>query len=206
MLDRVSSSKKSALVNTLVCCNNETLSHRASGRGDAAVARWLLETCDANPNVKTYSCGNKTPLHLACELRRVNVVRVLLEFGADPNGRTTTGGHSPLSLACCRRRNNHHKDNGVIISLLLENGANSEFALWDGDTPLHTAALYGCEEATRLLLQKGKANINATNQYGETPLARASRKGHARIGFGCFGGCRRCTFRIINYFVQFFGC
>ena len=43
----------------------------------------------------------------------------------------------------------------------------------DGWTPLHDAASMGHKEIVELLLAKG-ANVNAKNNYGNTPLDLAS--------------------------------
>ena len=55
------------------------------------------------------------------------------------------------------------------MKLLLEKGANVDQPMYDGDTPMHMAHYKGSREAIRLLLDY-KANINAQNNEGKTPL------------------------------------
>lgn len=50
-----------------------------------------------------------------------------------------------------------------------------------GDTLLHDAAFFGKEEVAKLLLTTYKANVNATNQYGETPLHKAASRQHVSL-------------------------
>ncbi len=57
-------------------------------------------------------------------------------------------------------------------SFLLGKGANPNIKDGQGNTPLHAAALLGFQEGAELLLRQ-KAQINATNGSGETPLVIA---------------------------------
>ena len=49
-----------------------------------------------------------------------------------------------------------------------------------GDTPLHSASQWGREGIVRLLLENG-ADVNAVNQYGQSPLHYACVFGHQNI-------------------------
>lgn len=57
----------------------------------------------------------------------------------------------------------------LIITLLLEAGANIEAQNENGFTPLHYAAFFGRRSAIFTLLQAG-ANANAKNQWRKTPV------------------------------------
>lgn len=61
-----------------------------------------------------------------------------------------------------------------IWTLMGKKGANINLPAGDGDTPLHSAALRGNEEAIRWLLSQ-EVNINATNSKGDTALTLAVR-------------------------------
>lgn len=84
-----------------------SLLHRACesfGDNKFKIVKFLLDN-GANPNTKTLF-GGETPLLLACASRTdLNVVRILIEFGADPNFLLTEFGfpYSPISAALKRR-------------------------------------------------------------------------------------------------------
>ncbi|KAL7287842.1 hypothetical protein TKK_0017911 [Trichogramma kaykai] len=101
---------------------------------------------------------DRPPLGSDCEYqrRRVNAV--------DEWGRT------PLLLAI----GNNHKD---IALLLLKRGADPNLAGTDGCTPLHlVCCLRDADDLTEALFQL-KANVNATDNFGRTPLYYALIRG-----------------------------
>lgn len=51
---------------------------------------------------------------------------------------------------------------------------------WYQRSPLHYAAAYGRIRVVELLLEKG-ANVNITNEGGETPLHYATKHGHTKV-------------------------
>ena len=48
------------------------------------------------------------------------------------------------------------------------------------ETPLHIAARFNKIEAVAALISHG-ADVNARDEYGQTPLMRASYQGHAKV-------------------------
>lgn len=56
-------------------------------------------------------------LHLACELKRPDIGKVLLELGSNPNARNSVGGTTPLHTAVKKR-------SIELVNLLLDWGAN----------------------------------------------------------------------------------
>ncbi len=102
-----------------------------------------------------------TPLHYACEYGHSDVVRLLLEHGANMS-LSDDNDWTPLDRACEQGFPN-------IVRLLLDHGA--EVNDWDegGRTPLHVACLYGRSDVVRLLLEKG-ADVNAKSMTGWSAL------------------------------------
>ena len=115
-----------------------------------------------------------TPLHHAAEHGAPNVVRALLETGADVNARATGfqtdygWSWTPLHLAA-----EHNPEPGVVAALL-EAGADLDPPTREGRTPLHQAAANPNPAVTAVLLQAG-ADVNTLSWAGETPLHVAAR-------------------------------
>jgi Ankyrin repeats (3 copies) len=96
-----------------------SLIHRAAGRGDVDTANRLLE---ADPSlIHDRNELQNEPLHEACWAKHLNMVRLLIERGADVNSRGDFG-ETPLHYAV--------RDAGTesipIVALLLEAGADVE--------------------------------------------------------------------------------
>lgn len=108
--------------------------------------------------------GTETPLMLAVRTTK-EIVRLLLENGADPNsGRDSSGETALHNLA-------HYNDQEKIemAEMLIENGADIEAKhKWEA-TPLYEAGDRKNKEFMEMLL-KHRANINATNRFGKTIL------------------------------------
>lgn len=89
-----------------------------------------------------------TPLHYAAMCGRVNIARLLLQHGADPNA-TDIEMCTPLHVAC-------FDDFPKIVELLLISGANANVKTKSGSTPLFLAVDYaGSLEVVRILLTYG---------------------------------------------------
>jgi len=83
-----------------------------------------------------------------------DVVKVLLESGADPDAKNN-GGHTPLHAAAYRGHLN-------VASLLLEHGADPCVTNKDGDIPLVTAQKRRAEDVYVLLEGVSRKCRNAT--------------------------------------------
>ena len=103
--------------------------------GDLAEVKRLVVSCGVDPNVKDND--GRTPLHRAAKRGHVDIVKLLLEHGANPNIQENKYGYTPLHVAV----KNCHVD---VVRVLLEHGADPTIRDNEGRTPLD----YGsdCEE------------------------------------------------------------
>ena len=90
-------------------------------------------------------------------------VRRRFGAGADAEGRDAIFHQRMLMWAAC----SNHAD---VVSAVLDAGANANDQGGFGDTTLHTAVAYGCDEAVATLLARG-ADPRIANRLGRTPLA-----------------------------------
>ncbi|KAJ5384288.1 hypothetical protein N7517_002199 [Penicillium concentricum] len=118
---------------------------------------------------------NQTPLYIASLLRLKGVMKVLLDEGADTEARGTGSrvAQTPLCLAVTDfgipvsnanySRRAARSPSNEIVSLLLENGANPNYAdpelgitpLWLAVRPQSTLQPFGRDAIVRLLLKNG---------------------------------------------------
>ena len=110
------------------------------------------------------------PLRVAVERGHLDVVRVLLEYGAYVNIRSYDNW-TPLQYASYR-----DDQDGDIMQLLLKHGADTDCSNYRGQTPLHLASKAGRPKAVQLLLEHG-ADPNKRMRYSWTPLHLAVRSG-----------------------------
>ena len=102
-----------------------------------------------------------SPLHVAVKEGDIEVVKHLLDKGADPNIQGAFG-ETPLHVAVDRGYEN-------IVKLLLEKGANPNIQSNEGNTPLHLAVVSSFADIAYELLKAG-ADKTIKNKAGKTPL------------------------------------
>jgi hypothetical protein len=178
----------------------EVLLERAAS-GDGEACRLLLQAgveVDARPAATRPGAApsgvKRTALMEAAEEGHEDVVRLLLEQGADPGlgdflGTTALhqaarNGHLGVAAALIEHgadvnRAGHQassplhdavlEENVEVAELLLEHGADVHHRNDSGYTALHWAAFRGNAEAVELLLDAG-ADVDARDRAGKTPL------------------------------------
>ena len=111
----------------------------------------------AGADVNAATTDGPTPLHEAALNGHEVVIKQLLSYGADPNSERSRGGYrTPLSAAC-------EEGNSKICSLLLEAGANVDYATGDGGVPaLMTAVRHGHRKVALVLMEHGASSGDET--------------------------------------------
>ncbi|XP_019119876.1 histone-lysine N-methyltransferase EHMT2 isoform X7 [Larimichthys crocea] len=142
--------------------------HHAAKLGNLEIVNMLLETGQVDVNAQ--DSGGWTPIIWAAEHKHVEVIKSLLNRGAD----VTINDKSHLSsqeLNVCLHWA-AYAGNVDIAELVLNSGCSLASVNMHGDTPLHIAAREGYLECVTLFLSRG-ADIDIMNREGDTPLTLA---------------------------------
>jgi hypothetical protein len=111
-------------------------------------------------------------LHLAVDMDKPDVVKLLLEHGADKNGKDSYGQSLVMTAA-----SNHHVD---VLKQLIAAGADVNAPNQYRITPLAVAAEQGHLDEVNLLVAAG-AKVNARDTAGGTALSVAILRGYKDI-------------------------
>ena len=180
----------------------------ADADGDTSILSAIEGYCNVNTmqrlvdnGAKVNATNNKglTALLKACAYRQMDVVKVLLEAGADPtivDDVHYSSLHAAVDGRCSKDTLHVLIDYGAHIDatrkdgtnallracttgqsdsvmFLLEAGAGVSITKPNGDTCLHTAVKGKCcKEALQKIIEQG-INVNTLNNRGETPLFHA---------------------------------
>ena len=131
----------------------------------------VKDSLTAGADVNTKDQDGWPVLIWASDKGYLEIVKLLLEKGAQVDVKTTDTGGTPLFLAS-------FQGHTEIVKLLLEKGAQVDVKRTDtGGTPLYTASYNGHIKIVKLLLEKD-AQVNVKTTDGFTPLYAASFQGH----------------------------
>ncbi|OHS96711.1 hypothetical protein TRFO_37124 [Tritrichomonas foetus] len=118
-----------------------------------------------------------SPMHCACETGNIDIVKLLLDYRADPNlimqqrrklPTERLGVYwSPFHIAC-------ECGNIELVKFLVDNRADINLPNSHGVSPLHIVSQHPMPELITFLLDNG-ANPNAKDKDRETPLVLAAR-------------------------------
>ncbi len=172
--------------------------HIASFKGFIEIMKILAPTI-LDIDYKTTNTEQYTALWLASQQGYVDIVKWLIDKGADINAIRQSDGCTALQTAICKEQlqviewlvakgakvNKADKEEASplyyslgyagqpiqpnIVKFLVSKGADVKQSMYDGDTPLHMACYRANTGAIKLLLDHG-ASINEVNNDGYTPL------------------------------------
>jgi ankyrin repeat protein len=146
--------------------------HRSVDRDDLSGVR---EEVERGVSLEAMDYRDKTPLQLAAEQGRMEIVEYLVEAGADVNAATdpASGEVTPLRAAI-------DNQDYLMARYLIEHGADVNHANEQGWRPIMTAARVGNREIIQLLLDNG-ATLDVRTTDGSTPIRIASNYGWTDI-------------------------
>ncbi|CAC21249.1 11L protein [Yaba-like disease virus] len=114
-------------------------------------------------NINSKNKWGKTPLNFAVEKDNMNIIKILLHYGANP---FTLSNNMDTLMHCFLNNINLFKK----VKLLLDIGLDPNSKNIDGDSPLHKiCSVNPSLETVSLLVSKG-ANVNSLNNDKNTPL------------------------------------
>jgi ankyrin repeat protein/L-ascorbate metabolism protein UlaG (beta-lactamase superfamily) len=145
--------------------------HSAVTGGNEKIVDLFLEQ-GADVNLMVYT--GALPLHIAVGEKKCNenVVRMLLDAGAEPDG-TKECERTPLFDAA-------HAGHMNAVKLLVDRGADVNAKCFKDLVPLGAAVRGGNADVVAFLLENG-AEVNVRRDNGDTPLQSAVVDGNAKV-------------------------
>ncbi|XP_068025375.1 ankyrin repeat domain-containing protein 16 isoform X2 [Melanerpes formicivorus] len=145
--------------------------HEAASMGHGECVSYLLER---GASVDCLKKADWTPLMMACTRPNLEVIKALVEHGANPLLKNKDGWNC---FHIASREGHPH-----VLHYLLDVSPGS----WDTEstikrTPLHTAAMHGCLDAVELLLERCQYKPDSRDRCGITPFMDAIQNGHIDI-------------------------
>ncbi|XP_065698245.1 ankyrin repeat domain-containing protein 16 isoform X3 [Patagioenas fasciata] len=145
--------------------------HEAASMGYGECVSYLLER---GASVDCLKKADWTPLMMACTRKNLEVIKALVEHGANPLLKNKDGWNC-FHIAS---REGHPQ----VLRYLLDVSPSC----WDTEstikrTPLHTAAMHGCVDAVELLLERCQYKPDSRDKCGVTPFMDAIQNGHVDI-------------------------
>ncbi len=148
------------------------------------IGNLLLSYGDINNTTLLYG---KTPLMLASEEGNLDIVKALIEAGADISIKDSQDC-TALVYACL-------SGNAEIVKALIDEGLDINVADNSSYTPLMRASERGLAEVVKVLLESG-ANIHAIDSARETAFMKAGSNGHREVVAVFNSYCQNCGNKI----------
>jgi ankyrin repeat protein len=142
------------------CAMNKSL-HIPAGEGDLSKVKAEV---NSGTNVNSTDIAGQTALMYASEQGRVEVVKYLVENGADVNMKSTAYGCRGTALIYAASANRI-----TVMSYLLKHGADINATTYNKETALFWATAKGYIKAVNLLLNNN-ADTKLKNKDGKTAL------------------------------------
>lgn len=148
-------------------------------RGNAAILNALLDV-----GASLGGSRSSTPLHRAAANENPEMIRTLVQAGADPNVRAGPSGRTPLHDAaryCGLYEHTQCRDMARRVEELLAAGAELSLRDFGGATALHWAAQGNFNPRSVTALIAAGLSVAARDRHGATPLHYAVRDQGAAV-------------------------
>lgn len=168
------------------CVNSIRIFTEAVNQNDFELVQLLLQKgADVNKEGGTVSGITSTPLNIAALNQSLQIVKLLMQTGANPNIQSASNGFTALMAAL---KNPYKSADPEVIKLLVKSGMDVDKQTTHGYTALMFAASGSntwvteahCYEHVTLLLDAG-ADRTIRDTSGKTALDHAKAKGQSRI-------------------------
>uniref|UniRef100_A0A7S4K8L7 RING-type E3 ubiquitin transferase n=1 Tax=Odontella aurita TaxID=265563 RepID=A0A7S4K8L7_9STRA len=162
----------------------------AVDRGDADAVRFLVRECEGDVDVDARDLGGWAPLHAAAEGQRAEIAKILARDGRADMNAMDHHGWTALHAAAEKGRLD-------VVRHLRELGAEVDVPNDEGRTALHTVARAAWNRALANALREDccgaleavdflagplcNADVNATDDSGDTPLLAAARSDNFEV-------------------------
>ena len=175
--------------------------HIAAKYGQKYAIVQLLSCKECNPNVQNIE--GDAPLHVACYMKWLDIIKVLLEGKCStniPNMKGETVQNIPLNedgdcllhIAC------QWGDVDIVKCLIADERCNPNVqSSISVNTPLHIAAKYGQDDTIVQLLSYRECDPNVQNKEGDTPLHITVKRNRASA-ISHLLTSKRCNPNILN--------
>ncbi len=147
----------------------------ATEKGYIEIVRYLL-LCGAHVNARRMDSAYSS-LMIACQNNNLEMVKLLIQFGADVDQRCDSG-FTAFDFAL----NNNNRE--ILMALLISHDElNTSFeSIADENTKLlFYATKYGRKNIVRYCVEDLNVDVNSKGENGETPLIIACKKGYDDI-------------------------
>ncbi|MBU4305228.1 MAG: ankyrin repeat domain-containing protein [Candidatus Omnitrophica bacterium] len=143
----------------------------AASNGDLSSVSWMVEQgYDLNASG---GISNQTGLHYAAAGGNIEMLKVLLNAGANINAQDSYG-FTPLMIALYKKRHE-------AAELLLQRGADVKIVnTWNKFTALHYAVVYSTPEIVQMVLN-ARPDVNAKESRGLTAADFAKKYGNIEV-------------------------
>jgi ankyrin repeat protein len=138
------------------------------------VTSLLLNEPDLDINRGSQSSG--CPLHIACRRGSLEILKLIVDKGADVNNAVSSIPGTPLQSACFTFQSKDITDQIPIIQYLLDHEADINAVGELVGTVLNASAMACGAEVTRFLLDKG-AHVQQPDSHGGLPVHYAAIHG-----------------------------